>query len=54
MSYLMGKQEIMKLRQAMMKKEGDNFSLRKFHDALLAEAAIAPALLWNAWGLKKP
>ena len=39
--------------QAMMKKEGDNFSLRKFHDALLAEGSIAPALMWQVMGLKK-
>lgn len=54
MSYLIGKQEILKLRQAMMKKEGDNFSLRRFHDALLAEGSIAPALMWQVMGLKKP
>ena len=54
MSYLMGKREIMKLRQAMMKKEGDNFALGKFHDALLAEGSIAPALMWQVLGLKKP
>lgn len=53
MSYLMGKREIMKLQKAMMKKEGDNFSLQAFHDAILAEGSIPPALLWEILGVKK-
>jgi len=53
MSYLMGKREIMKLQKAMMEKEGDNFSLQAFHDAILAEGSIPPALLWEILDVKK-
>ncbi len=52
MSYLMGKLEIMKLREAMMKKEGNAFSLREFHDKLLAEGSLPPTLMWDVLGLK--
>ena len=53
MSYLMGKREIMKLQKAMMEKEGDIFSLQAFHDAILAEGSIPPALLWEILDVKK-
>jgi len=53
MSYLMGKREIMKLRNAVMEKEGDNFSLLSFHDAILAEGSIPPAMLWEIMGVEK-
>ncbi len=53
MSYLMGKREIMRLRNALMEKEGDNFSLKEFHDAILAEGSIPPALLWDILGVEK-
>ncbi|MEE8578068.1 MAG: DUF885 domain-containing protein, partial [candidate division Zixibacteria bacterium] len=52
MSYLMGKQEIMKLRQALEAREGDDFSEMDFHDALLAEGAIPPVLFWYLFELK--
>ena len=51
MSYLMGKREIMKLRDAAMSRDGEAFDLRAFHDALLAEGSIPPALMWNVLGL---
>lgn len=51
MSYLMGKREIMKLREAAMVRDGDAFDLRAFHDALLAEGSIPPALMWKVLGL---
>ena len=54
MSYLMGKLEIMKLRDAIMLKQGDSFSLREFHDKLLAEGSLPPTLMWDVLGLKKP
>ena len=54
MSYLMGKTEVMALKQAMMDKEGEAFSLRAFHDALLAEGSIPPTLLWDQLGLTRP
>lgn len=53
MSYLIGKLQIMELRDAMMAKEGDNFSLKDFHDRLLAEGSLPPPLLWKIWGLKE-
>ncbi|MFZ5981014.1 MAG: DUF885 domain-containing protein [Candidatus Zixiibacteriota bacterium] len=52
MSYLMGKREIMKLKKAMMEKQGDNFSIREFNDALLAAGSIPPTLMWEILGLK--
>lgn len=51
MSYLMGKREIMKLREAAMARDGETFDLRAFHDALLAEGSIPPALMWKVLGL---
>jgi uncharacterized protein (DUF885 family) len=51
MSYLMGKREIMKLRETAMARDGENFDLKAFHDALLAEGSIPPTLLWSAMGL---
>jgi uncharacterized protein (DUF885 family) len=54
MSYLMGKREIMALRQAAEERDGDRFSLKAFHDALLAEGSIPPTLMWDIMGLRKP
>ncbi len=51
MSYLMGKREIMKLREAAMARDGEAFDLRAFHDALLAEGSVPPALMWDVLGL---
>jgi uncharacterized protein (DUF885 family) len=53
MSYLMGKREIMRLRDAVMARDGEDFSLRDFHDALLSEGNIPPALMWEVWGLQR-
>ena len=47
MSYLVGKLEILALRDAMAERDGDEFSLSAFHDAVLDEGAIPPALLWK-------
>ncbi|MHC4207663.1 MAG: DUF885 family protein, partial [Planctomycetota bacterium] len=47
MSYLMGKRELMKLKEAMQIRDGAEFSLAAFHDALLAEGAVPPALFWQ-------
>ncbi len=52
MSYLIGKLEILKLRDALMKKEGDAFSLKEFHDRLLSEGTLPPRILWEVWGLE--
>lgn len=51
MSYLMGKREITLLRDAMMARQGESFTLKSFHDTLLSEGSIPPALLWQALGL---
>ena len=52
MSYLIGKLEILKLRDTMIEIEGENFSLPAFHDALLSEGSIPPALVRVAWELE--
>jgi uncharacterized protein (DUF885 family) len=51
MSCLIGKLEILKLRDAVKARQGDDFSLKTFHDRLLAEGAIPPRLIWDIWGL---
>ncbi len=51
MSYLLGKTEIMKIREAAQTRDGADFSLKNFHDALLAEGSIPPALLRTAMNL---
>jgi len=45
MSYLMGKRAIMSLRDIIKNREGDNFSLKLFHDRLLAEGSIPVSLI---------
>jgi uncharacterized protein (DUF885 family) len=52
MSYLIGKLEILKLRDASKQKEGESFSLKEFHDKLLSEGSLPPHLLWEIWGLE--
>ncbi len=53
MSYLVGKREIMSLLEAAKRRDGDSFSIRQFHDALLAEGSISPTLMWDILGLGK-
>ena len=53
MCYLTGKLEILKLRDDLKAIEGDNFSLRNFHDRLLAEGSIPPTLIREIWGLAR-
>ena len=53
MSYMIGKREIHKLLEAARERDGDAFSLKKFHDALLAEGSVPPALMWDVLGLRK-
>ncbi len=45
MSYLMGKRAIMKLRNEVMAREGDSFTLKSFHDRLLSEGSIPVSLI---------
>lgn len=54
MCYLIGKREIMALREAIEIRDGEDFSLRTFHDNLLANGSIPPTLLWEVLGLKRP
>ncbi|MFQ5452589.1 MAG: DUF885 domain-containing protein [Candidatus Zixiibacteriota bacterium] len=51
MSYLMGKREIMHLLEKAKERDGDNFSLQQFHDALLDEGSIPVTLMWKLMGL---
>jgi hypothetical protein len=53
MAYLMGKMEIMNLLNAAQLRDGDNFNIRDFHNALLAEGSIPPTLMWQIMGLKR-
>jgi uncharacterized protein (DUF885 family) len=45
MSYLVGKTQLLALRGECRKRMGDRFSLRDFHDRLLAEGSIPVSLL---------
>ncbi|MEZ5360189.1 MAG: DUF885 domain-containing protein [Candidatus Zixiibacteriota bacterium] len=45
MSYLVGKLAIEKLKQDVMAREGVAFSLKSFHDRLLAEGSLPPSLI---------
>jgi len=53
MAYLMGKREIMRLKDSARQKYGDDFNLKDFHDALLAEGSIPPTLMWEIMELEK-
>ena len=53
MAYLTGKLEVMALRDALKAQQGDNFTLKGFHDKFLAESTIPPAMIWDIWGLTK-
>jgi uncharacterized protein (DUF885 family) len=44
-SYLIGKLEILKIMADYQEREGDDFTLRKFHDTLLAPGSLPPALV---------
>ena len=50
MSYLMGKREIERLRDAAL--ASGRYAESDFYDALLAEGSIPPALMWEALGLE--
>jgi uncharacterized protein (DUF885 family) len=53
MSYLIGKEGIMKLRDAVRIQQGENFDLKEFHDRLLSFGSFPPSLIWEIWDLKK-
>jgi len=50
MSYLVGKLEVLQLRDDMKAREGKNFSLKAFHDKFLSEGMLPPALIREEWG----
>lgn len=49
MSYLIGRREILALREEVQKEEGADFSLKRFHDRLLAFGSFSPALTRKYW-----
>lgn len=53
MSALLGMREIVDLREAMMERDAEQFSLKVFHDTLLKEGCLPPTLLWEVLGLER-
>ncbi len=51
MSYLIGKKQILELRNDYQKKHGDDFNLKEFHDKLLSFGSIPVCLIRKALGL---
>lgn len=51
MSYLIGKGEVMRLRDDLKAREGENFRLKDFHDRYLSVGMITPKLIRELWGL---
>jgi uncharacterized protein (DUF885 family) len=45
MSYLVGKTQIMALREDFRRQQGEQFSLRDFHNRLLGEGSVPVALI---------
>ena len=43
--YMLGKDEILRLRREMQQRQGDRFSLRRFHDDLLSHGSIPVSLI---------
>ena len=43
--YMLGKDEILRLRREMQQRQGDRFSLRRFHDDLLSYGSIPVSLI---------
>ncbi|MBN2565202.1 MAG: DUF885 domain-containing protein [Candidatus Eisenbacteria bacterium] len=51
-SYLIGKLAVMSIRERYESREGSNFDLRRFHDALLDVGSIQPRLAEAALGMR--
>jgi uncharacterized protein (DUF885 family) len=51
MSYLIGKEEIERLRDDVKARDGDAFDERQFYDHLLSQGSIPPALVRELFGL---
>ncbi len=54
MAYLVGRREIVALREATERRDGDGFSQKEFHDNLLSHGSIPPTLLWGVLNLGRP
>jgi uncharacterized protein (DUF885 family) len=54
LSYLTGKTLIMAMRRQAMQREGESFKLGEFHDRLLSEGSIPPALIAEKYGWTSP
>lgn len=52
LTYLTGKLIILDMLKKARLKEGNSFSLKKFHDKLLSEGTIPPALIAEKYGYK--
>ncbi|MCC6646069.1 MAG: DUF885 domain-containing protein [Polyangiaceae bacterium] len=51
LSYLIGREQILAMREKMRARDGAAFSLLRFHDELLRRGTVAPALLARELGL---
>lgn len=49
LSYLTGKMAILKLREDSQKREGSEFSLKRFHDRLLQSGGLPIPLIEQMW-----
>jgi uncharacterized protein (DUF885 family) len=45
LSYIVGREAILAMRDRMKKRDGPSFSLKRFHEAMLTHGTLAPALL---------
>ncbi len=50
---LLGKVEIDQLYEIMSSRDGEDFNEREFHDTLMTQGAIPPALMWEIFELSK-
>jgi uncharacterized protein (DUF885 family) len=51
MSYLVGKRQIIELKEDYQKNTGEQFDLKKFHDRLLSFGSIPVCLIRREFGL---
>ena len=52
MSYLIGKQEIERLREDVMARDGDGYNESAFYDTLLSQGSIPPTLIRRVFGFQ--
>ncbi len=45
LAYLVGREMLFKLRDRFMQREGERFTLKRFHTEVLSHGTIAPGLL---------